>query len=75
MINFLLQTEIIPLCLRIMETGSSLARRWPLYCSKDLLDQVELHVPRLSGSMRFHRCYNMVESLVKEPLHDYSSIL
>ena len=30
MINFLLQTEIIPLCLRIMETGSELSKtvRW-----------------------------------------------
>ena len=25
-INFLLQTEIIPLCLRIMETGSELSK-------------------------------------------------
>jgi hypothetical protein len=31
-INFLLQTEIIPLCLRIMETGSELSKTVSQLC-------------------------------------------
>lgn len=37
-INFLLTTEIIPLCLRIMESGSELSKTVPFFCSnKDTL--------------------------------------
>lgn len=31
-INFLLTTEIIPLCLRIMESGSELSKTVPFFC-------------------------------------------
>ena len=39
-INFLLQTEIIPLCLRIMETGSELSKTVATFIvQKILLDE------------------------------------
>mmetsp|Transcript_1686 Transcript_1686/g.2310 ORF Transcript_1686/g.2310 Transcript_1686/m.2310 type:complete len:399 (-) Transcript_1686:226-1422(-) len=42
-INFLLQTEIIPLCLRIMETGSELSKTVATFIvQKILLDEVGL---------------------------------
>mmetsp|Transcript_28387 Transcript_28387/g.64939 ORF Transcript_28387/g.64939 Transcript_28387/m.64939 type:complete len:387 (-) Transcript_28387:187-1347(-) len=43
-INFLLQTEIIPLCLRIMETGSELSKTVATFIvQKILLDEVGLN--------------------------------
>jgi CCR4-NOT transcription complex subunit 9 len=42
-VNFLLQTEIIPLCLRIMETGSELSKTVATFIvQKILLDEVGL---------------------------------
>ena len=46
MINFLLTTEIIPLCLRIMETGSELSKTVATFIvQKILLDDMGLQVP------------------------------
>lgn len=43
MVNFLLQTEIIPLCLRIMETGSELSKTVATFIvQKILLDEAGL---------------------------------
>lgn len=43
-INFLLQTEIIPLCLRIMETGSELSKTVATFIiQKVLTDDRGLH--------------------------------
>merc|ERR1712072_1164237 len=43
-INFLLQTEIIPLCLRIMETGSELSKTVATFIvQKILLDDIGLN--------------------------------
>lgn len=42
-VNFLLQTEIIPLCLRIMETGSELSKTVATFIvQKMLLDEMGL---------------------------------
>ena len=42
-VNFLLQTEIIPLCLRIMETGSELSKTVATFIvQKILLDEAGL---------------------------------
>ena len=42
-VNFLLQTEIIPLCLRIMETGSELSKTVATFIvQKILLDDLGL---------------------------------
>lgn len=42
-VNFLLQTEIIPLCLRIMETGSELSKTVATFIvQKILLDEMGL---------------------------------
>ena len=70
-INFLLQTEIIPLCLRIMETGSELSKTVATFIvQKILLDQVGLNYICATAE-RFYAVSqvlsNMVESLVKEP--------
>ena len=44
MINFLLTTEIIPLCLRIMESGSELSKTVATFIlQKILLDQTGLY--------------------------------
>lgn len=44
MINFLLSTEIIPLCLRIMETGSELSKTVAIFIvQKILLDEMGLN--------------------------------
>lgn len=43
-INFLLSTEIIPLCLRIMETGSELSKTVATFIvQKILLDELGLN--------------------------------
>ena len=43
-VNFLLQTEIIPLCLRIMETGSDLSKTVATFIvQKILLDDIGLN--------------------------------
>ncbi len=70
-INFLLQTEIIPLCLRIMETGSELSKTVATFIvQKILLDDIGLqyicHTPE-----RFYAVStvlsNMVAALVDAP--------
>ena len=44
MINFLLTTEIIPLCLRIMESGSELSKTVATFIlQKILLDETGLY--------------------------------
>ena len=44
MINFLLTTEIIPLCLRIMESGSELGKTVATFIlQKNLLDETGLY--------------------------------
>jgi len=69
-INFLLQTEIIPLCLRIMETGSELSKTVATFIvQKILLDQVGLNYICATAE-RFYAVSqvlsNMVDVLVKE---------
>ena len=71
MINFLLTTEIIPLCLRIMESGSELSKTVATFIlQKILLDETGLfyicqtydrfsHVAMILGKM--------VIALAKEP--------
>ncbi|CAB4060389.1 RCD1 [Lepeophtheirus salmonis] len=68
-INFLLTTEIIPLCLRIMESGSELSKTVATFIlQKILLDDTGLfyicqtydrfsHVAMILGKMHVVRCY------------------
>jgi len=69
-INFLLTTEIIPLCLRIMETGSELSKTVAIFIvQKILLDDVGLNYI----CQTYERFYavgtvlsNMVQQLVEQ---------
>ncbi|KAJ1454807.1 hypothetical protein M885DRAFT_521047 [Pelagophyceae sp. CCMP2097] len=70
-INFLLQTEIIPLCLRIMETGSELSKTVATFIvQKILLDDMGLNYICATAE-RFYAVStvlsNMVVSLVEQP--------
>jgi CCR4-NOT transcription complex subunit 9 len=70
-INFLLQTEIIPLCLRIMETGSELSKTVATFIvQKILLDDSGLQYICATPE-RFYAVStvlsNMVASLVDQP--------
>lgn len=70
-ISFLLQTEIIPLCLRIMETGSELSKTVATFIvQKILLDPTGLNYICATAE-RFYAVSQvlsrMVDSLVKEP--------
>ena len=70
-INFLLQTEIIPLCLRIMETGSELSKTVATFIvQKILLDDMGLNYICATAE-RFYAVStvlsNMVLSLVEQP--------
>merc|ERR1711871_17889 len=70
-INFLLQTEIIPLCLRIMETGSELSKTVATFIvQKVLLDDVGLTYVCATAE-RFYAVStvlaNMVAVLVEHP--------
>lgn len=70
-INFLLQTEIIPLCLRIMETGSELSKTVATFIvQKILLDEMGLSYI-CSTAERFYAVStvlgNMVAVLVESP--------
>ncbi|RQX71182.1 putative cell differentiation protein RCD1 [Toxoplasma gondii CAST] len=70
-INFLLQTEIIPLCLRIMETGSELSKTVATFIvQKVLLDDVGLSYICATAE-RFYAVStvlcNMVSSLAECP--------
>ena len=71
MINFLLQTEIIPLCLRIMETGSELSKTVATFIvQKVLLDDVGLTYVCATAE-RFYAVAtvlaNMVQALAEQP--------
>lgn len=70
-INFLLQTEIIPLCLRIMETGSELSKTVATFIvQKILLDEIGLGYVCATAE-RFYAVStvlnNMVGALVVNP--------
>lgn len=70
-INFLLQTEIIPLCLRIMETGSELSKTVATFIvQKILLDDSGLNYICATAE-RFYTVSgvfnNMVQTLVTTP--------
>ncbi len=70
-VNFLLQTEIIPLCLRIMESGSELSRTVATFVvQKILLDANGLNYICATAE-RFYAVStvlgNMVNSLVENP--------
>jgi CCR4-NOT transcription complex subunit 9 len=70
-VNFLLQTEIIPLCLRIMETGSELSKTVATFIvQKILLDSNGLHYVCATAE-RFYAVStvlsNTVMSLVEQP--------
>ncbi|XP_058515673.1 LOW QUALITY PROTEIN: CCR4-NOT transcription complex subunit 9-like, partial [Ochotona princeps] len=70
-INFLLQTEIIPLCLRIMETGSELSKTVATFIvQKILLDDVGLSYICATAE-RFYAVStvlcNMVTTLAEHP--------
>mmetsp|Transcript_54303 Transcript_54303/g.162495 ORF Transcript_54303/g.162495 Transcript_54303/m.162495 type:complete len:189 (-) Transcript_54303:72-638(-) len=70
-INFLLQTEIIPLCLRIMETGSELSKTVATFIvQKILLDDTGLSYVCATAE-RFYAVStvlnNMIGSLVVNP--------
>merc|ERR1712174_3530 len=70
-INFLLQTEIIPLCLRIMETGSELSKTVATFIvQKVLLDDVGLTYVCATAE-RFYAVAtvlaNMVQALAEQP--------
>lgn len=70
-IHFLLQTEIIPLCLRIMETGSELSKTVATFIvQKILLDDSGLEYVCATAE-RFYTVagvfQKMIDGLVKEP--------
>lgn len=70
-INFLLQTEIIPLCLRIMESGSELSKTVATFIvQKILLDEIGLSYVCATAE-RFYAVStvlnNMIECLVSSP--------
>ena len=70
-IHFLLQTEIIPLCLRIMETGSELSKTVATFIvQKVLLDELGLNYICTTAE-RFYAVStvlsNMVAALVPNP--------
>ena len=70
-INFLLQTEIIPLCLRIMETGSELSKTVATFIvQKILLDEMGLSYICATAE-RFYAVStvltNMIAALVEVP--------
>eukprot|EP01130_Rhizamoeba_saxonica_P010274 TRINITY_DN4203_c0_g1_i3.p1 TRINITY_DN4203_c0_g1~~TRINITY_DN4203_c0_g1_i3.p1 ORF type:complete len:186 (+),score=33.95 TRINITY_DN4203_c0_g1_i3:1235-1792(+) len=70
-INFLLSTEIIPLCLRIMETGSDLSKTVATFIvQKILLDETGLSYI-CATPPRFYTVNNvltnMVQQLVEKP--------
>lgn len=58
-VHFLLQTEIVPLCLRIMETGSELSKTVATFIvQKILLDDVGLNY-FCSTAERFYAVNNI----------------
>lgn len=72
-VNFLLQTEIIPLCLRIMESGSELSKTVATFIvQKILLDDVGLSYICHTADRFFAVSTvlsNMITVLVENPSH------
>ena len=72
-VNFLLQTEIIPLCLRIMEAGSELSKTVATFIvQKILLDETGLAYICQTADRFFAVSTvlsNMVAALVESPSH------
>jgi CCR4-NOT transcription complex subunit 9 len=67
-VNFLLQTEIIPLCLRIMETGSELSKTVATFIvQKILLDETGLSYVCATPE-RFYAVNNVLSSMVTKLL-------
>lgn len=67
-VNFLLQTEIIPLCLRIMETGSELSKTVATFIvQKILLDEAGL-VYICSTAERFYAVSTVLSGMVAKLL-------
>ena len=65
-VNFLLQTEIIPLCLRIMETGSELSKTVATFIvQKILLDESGLAYVCTTAE-RFYAVSNVLSSMVSK---------
>ncbi len=65
-VNFLLQTEIIPLCLRIMETGSELSKTVATFVvQKILLDEIGLNYI-CATSERFYAVSNVLSNMVAQ---------
>ena len=55
MINFLLTTEIIPLCLRIMESGSELSKTVSIHQGLHGLEKVLIYIEGiLEKSLKFN---------------------
>jgi CCR4-NOT transcription complex subunit 9 len=71
-VSFLLQTEIIPLCLRIMETGSELSKTVATFVvQKILLDETGLSYVCATAE-RFHAVSNVLGSMVTKLLESPS---
>eukprot|EP00168_Porphyra_purpurea_P019442 TRINITY_DN775_c0_g1_i11.p4 TRINITY_DN775_c0_g1~~TRINITY_DN775_c0_g1_i11.p4 ORF type:complete len:180 (-),score=61.51 TRINITY_DN775_c0_g1_i11:762-1301(-) len=70
-INFLLQTEIIPLCLRIMETGSELSKTVATFVVQKILLDANGLAYICAAAERFYAVANvlanMVSALVEAP--------
>jgi CCR4-NOT transcription complex subunit 9 len=65
-VNFLLQTEIIPLCLRIMETGSELSKTVATFIvQKILLDDAGLNYI-CSTAERFYAISSVLSGMVSK---------
>lgn len=63
-VNFLLQTEIIPLCLRIMETGTELSKTVATFIvQKILLDDAGLTYICATGE-RFYAVSSVLASMI-----------
>jgi len=71
-INFLLQTEIIPLCLRIMETGSELSKTVATFIvQKILLDEIGLSYICATAE-RFYAVSTVLSNMVSVLIHQPS---
>lgn len=63
-VNFLLSTEIIPLCLRIMDTGSELSKTVATFIvQKILLDETGLHYVCATAE-RFYAVSTVLSSMI-----------
>lgn len=64
-INFLLQTEIIPLCLRIMETGSELSKTVATFVVQKILLDANGLAYICAAAERFYAVSNVLSNMVK----------